>query len=157
MLMASLTCCLKLNPGGPDKISPRLLKETAYQMPPLLTFIFQSSPDQGKLPQDWKSGNILPIYKKGNRAEPSNYQPMSLTSTCCKILEHIIYCFISTHLFNHNILCTNQHGFRTDRSCDTQLLMIFITALMLETIMMPFFWTLVKHLSLIENCVKLWD
>jgi len=35
--------------------------------------------------------------------------------------------------------------------------MIFITASMLETISMPYFWTLVKPLtrSFIENCVKL--
>ena len=94
----------------------------AYQMAPLLTFIFQSSLDQGQLPQDWKSANITPIYKKGNRTDPANYRPISLTSTCSKILEHIIYSFVSTHLSNYNILSTNQHGFRTGRSCDTQLL-----------------------------------
>ena len=108
--------------AGPDGIPPRLLKEMAYQMAPLLTFIFQSSLDQGQLPQDWKSANITPIYKKGNRTDPANYRPISLTSTCSKILEHIIYSFVSTHLSNYNILSTNQHGFRTGRSCDTQLL-----------------------------------
>ena len=91
-------------------------------MAPLLTFIFQSSLDQGQLPQDWKSANITPIYKKGNRTDPANYRPISLTSTCSKILEHIIYSSISTHLSNYNILCINQHGFRTGLSCDTQLL-----------------------------------
>ena len=107
--------------AGTDGIPPRLLKEAAYQMAPLLTFIFQSSLDQGQLPQDWKSANITPIYKKGNRTDPANYRPISLTSTCSKILEHIIYSSISTHLSNYNILCTNQHGFRTGLSCDTQL------------------------------------
>jgi len=48
--------------AGPDDIPPRSLKETTYQMSPLITFIFQSSLDQGKLPQDWKSANIIPIY-----------------------------------------------------------------------------------------------
>ena len=49
---------------GPDGIPSRLLKETAYQMAPLLTFIFQSSLYQGKLPSDWKIANITPLYKK---------------------------------------------------------------------------------------------
>ena len=49
---------------GPDGIPSRLLKETAYQMAPLLTFIFQSSLDQGKPPCDWKLANITPLYKK---------------------------------------------------------------------------------------------
>jgi len=48
----------------PDGIPSRLLKETAHQMAPPLTFIFQSSLDQGQLPQDWKSVNITPICKK---------------------------------------------------------------------------------------------
>ena len=94
----------------------------AYQMAPLLTFIFQSLLDQGQHPQDWKSANITPISKKGNRTDPANYWPISLTSTCSKILEHIIYYFVSTHLSNYNILSTNQHSFRTGQSCDTRLL-----------------------------------
>ena len=57
--------------AGSDGIPPRLLKETAYQMAPLLTFIFQSSLDQGQLPQDWKSASITLIYKKGNRTDPT--------------------------------------------------------------------------------------
>lgn len=62
------------------------------------------------------------IYKKGNRTDPANYRSISLTSICSKILEHIIYSFISTHLSNYNILSSNQHGFRTGQSCGTQLL-----------------------------------
>ena len=115
----------KINPykaAGPDGIPPRLLIETAYQMAPLLTFIFQSSYDQGQLPKDWKFANITPIYKKGNRTDPANYWPISLTGICSKILEHIIYSFISTHLSNYNILNSNQHGFHQGQSCDTQLL-----------------------------------
>ena len=81
---------------GPDGIPSRLLKETAYQMAPLLTFIFQSSLDQGKLPSDWKLTNITPLYKKGSRTDPSNFRPISLTSVCCKVLEHIIHSSIIT-------------------------------------------------------------
>ena len=45
--------------AGPDGIPPRSLKEMAYPMTQLLTFIFQSLLDQGQLPQDWKSANII--------------------------------------------------------------------------------------------------
>ena len=107
---------------GPDGIPSRLLKETAYQMAPLLTFIFQSSLDQGKLPSDWKIANITPLYKKGSRTDLSNFRPISLTSVCCKVLEHIIHSSIYSHLEKYSILCDNQHGFRTKRSCETQLI-----------------------------------
>ena len=62
-------CNLSVNldpykPAGPDNILTRLLKETAQQMAPLLTFIFQASLDQGKFPSGWKSANVTPIHKK---------------------------------------------------------------------------------------------
>ena len=48
--------------------------------------------------------------------------PISLTSICSKVLEHIIYHNIMNHLNNNNILIENQHGFRANHSCVTQLL-----------------------------------
>jgi len=41
-------------------------------------------------PADWEIGNITAIFKKGNKSDPSNYRPISLTSTICKVMESII-------------------------------------------------------------------
>ena len=71
---------------------------------------------------NWKIANISPIHKKNNRADPTNYRPISLTSICCKTLEHIIYLSIFFHLEKPNLLSDNQHGFRAKRLCETQLL-----------------------------------
>ena len=76
---------------GPDGIPARLLKETAYSMAPLLTHIYKASLHQRKLPHDWKTALVSPIYKKGSRKSFENYRPISLTSIPCKILEHLIY------------------------------------------------------------------
>ena len=107
---------------GPDKIPCRLLKELAYQIPPALTLLYRASIIQGAVPSDWKMANIVPIFKKGSKSSPSNYRPISLTSICCKILEHIIYSGISHHLEEYNVIHDEQHGFRSGRSCETQLL-----------------------------------
>ena len=53
---------------------------------------------------------------------PVNYRPISLTSVCCKVMEHIIYHSIMSHLEKNNIINSFQHGFRSGHSCTTQLL-----------------------------------
>ena len=107
---------------GPDNITPRVLQELADDIAPILTIIYQSSIDTGTLPSDWKEANVTPVFKKGERYEASNYRPVSLTSICCKVLEHIFTSTIMDHLERNNILCRQQHGFRSLHSCETQLL-----------------------------------
>ena len=62
------------------------------------------------------------IFKKGEKFKASNYRPVSLTSICCKIQEHVITSNVLKHLDEHNILTDCQHSFRAKRSCKTQLL-----------------------------------
>ena len=62
------------------------------------------------------------MHKKGSCSNVNNYQPISLTSICAKIMEHIIYHSIMDHLNQNNILNENQHGFRSNHSCVTQLI-----------------------------------
>ncbi len=107
---------------GPDDIPARLLKECAPAITPVLTLIFQISFKQGRIPKDWKHANVTPLFKKGDRANPANYRPVSLTSICCKTLEHIIHSQIMQHLEKNGLLTDFQHGFRKRRSCETQLL-----------------------------------
>jgi len=71
---------------------------------------------------DWKIATVLPKYKKGSCTDPSNYRPISLTCICCKVFEHIISSAISQHANQYNIICKEQHGFRKNQSCETQLL-----------------------------------
>ena len=47
-------------------------------------------------------------------SNPSNYRPwrpISLTCTCCKILESIISAELISFLDNHNLITKHQHGF----------------------------------------------
>ena len=46
---------------------------------------------------------------------------MSLICICCKTLEHILVSNINKHLALDSILADCQHGFRSQRSCETQL------------------------------------
>ena len=110
--------------SGPDGIPAMLLKETAEEISPAVTLLFQSSINQGCVPSQWKNALIVPIYKKGSRSDAANYRPISLTPILCKLCEHLIHCAVIQHLSDQNILTDAQHGFRKRRSCDTQLLAI---------------------------------
>ena len=107
---------------GSDDIHSYVLRETAKEMSVPLSLIFQKSLDEGICPEEWKCANVTPIHKKGDRSEPSNYRPVSLTSQVCKVLESIIRDKIVEHLTENNLLNDAQHGFREGRSCLTNLL-----------------------------------
>ena len=62
-----------------------------------------------------------PVFKKGEKYDAANYRPVSLTCICCKTLEHILVSNINKHLALDSILADCQHGFRSQRSCETQL------------------------------------
>ncbi|KAI8486310.1 hypothetical protein Bbelb_360260 [Branchiostoma belcheri] len=115
-----------LNPSkasGPDQIPPWFLKLTASEIAPVLTNIFQHSLNTAEIPKDWRDANICAIFKKGDRAVPSNYRPVSLTCISCKLLEHVIHSQIMKHLESYSILTDYQHGFRAKRSTETQLIL----------------------------------
>ncbi|BHF69785.1 hypothetical protein SprV_0301283200 [Sparganum proliferum] len=84
-----------------------------------LALPFQTSFFTGCLPSDWKSATITLLFKGGSRASATNYGPVSLTSTCCKIMEKIIKKASMQFLEQHHLLSDAQHGLRSGRSCLT--------------------------------------
>ena len=117
-----------LNPNkaaGPDGLTTELLKETYSQSAEILQKIFQNSILEGTLPDDWKRASISLVYKKESSCLPSNYRPVSLTSVGCKVLEQIISHHLLEYFDENDILVDHQHGFRSRRSCETQLILTY--------------------------------
>ena len=110
---------------GPDGLSARVLKECSSEIAPILTLIYSESLAQGIVPDVWRQANVAPVFKKGEKHNAANYRPVSLTSICCKTLEHIIVSNINKHLAFESILADCQHGFRSQRSCETQLVQFY--------------------------------
>ena len=126
---SKIICMLKkLNSSkapGPDNIHGKVLKECSEFIACPLNLIFNKSMTEGNLPSQWKEAHVKPLFKKGKRAHPANYRPVSLTSLCCKLLERIIKVDITKHLVEKlGLITDDQHGFREGRSCCTQLLQI---------------------------------
>ena len=107
---------------GPDNLHPHLLQKTARTVSEPLKIIFEKSLRDGECPDDWRTANVTPIHKKGDRTEPNNYRPVSLTSQVCKVLETIVREKIVNHMKVNKLFSNSQHGFREGRSCLTNLL-----------------------------------
>jgi len=107
---------------GPDGLHPMVLVICAASVAEPLAIMFQESFQSAILPSDWKSANIVPIFKQGDKTDPNNYRPVSLTSVPCKIVESIIKDSITTFLEQNHIISYSQHGFTKGRSCLANLL-----------------------------------
>ena len=108
--------------AGPDEVSARLSIEIKDNIAYPLFVIFRKSLDEGVVPDDWKSANISPVFKKGNRNVMDNYRPFSLTSQVCKVFESIIRDSMVRYLEDNGLIRDSQHRFRKGRSCLSNLL-----------------------------------
>jgi len=116
---------LKLNPNkspGPDSHHPMVFMNLAECLASPLASLFSKCMREGHVPQRWKEAAVTPIYKKGDKAKPANYRPVSLTSIACKLLESFVRDAIMKHLEENHLLADCQHGFVKGRSCSTNLL-----------------------------------
>ena len=110
--------------SGPDLIPGRILRDAASELAVVLSSLFQQSYDSGTLPCAWKLANICAIFKKGSKADPKNYRPVSLISFTSKVMEHIVSYHISQHLSTNRIISQHQHGFRRGLSGESQLITV---------------------------------
>ena len=114
-----------INPSkamGPDHIPGIVLKTLAEEISIPLTKIFNKSISEGTVPNKWKVAEVSAIYKKGDKTDPGNYRPVSLTCICCKIMESLVTKSLRVYLEENKLISKCQHGFRNHRSCVTQLL-----------------------------------
>ena len=104
---------------GPDGIHGKILKNCATSLAYPLSLIFNTSFKTGAIPAEWKTANVVPVFKKGSKAAVENYRPISLTCLTVKIFEKILREELlrrCRHLINEK-----QHGFLNGKSCTTQM------------------------------------
>ena len=114
-----------INPStsfGPDGLPNAILKKLAHVLCFPLSYIFEASFTSNALPNQWRKAFASPIFKNGATSDPNNYRPISLTCTCCRIMEKIINSHIVEYLNKYNIISPSQHGFLNKRSTCTNLL-----------------------------------
>jgi len=115
---------LKLDPNkaaGPDDIPALVLKKAAPELATPLARLFQLCFNNGYMPAQWKSANVIPCYKKGDKHTPSNYRPISLLPIISKVMEKLVSRKMWKHLNNNKLISNKQFGFRAGHSTSDAL------------------------------------
>ncbi|KAM3675670.1 triadin isoform 23-T23 [Ammospiza maritima maritima] len=107
---------------GPDKILPWVLKELAEEAAMPLSNIFEKSWQSGGVPTDLKKGNIMPIFKMGDKEEPGNDRSVSLPPVSGKIMEKLLLETLLRHKENNEMTGDSQYGMTKVESCLTNFL-----------------------------------
>ena len=101
---------------GPDEITGRMIKNTAYSITPAVTAIFNQSICEGKFPTVWKKGRITPVPKSHDRSFVENFRPISILSILSKELERIVHNRLLEEINRRNPISDNQWGFSQGKS-----------------------------------------
>ena len=97
---------------GLDRIPTRLLKHSADIVVKPVTFIINTSLRTAKVPCDWKSARVIPLFKKGKADEMGNYHPISILPVLSKVLERAVHIQMYRYLQQNKILSPYQRGFQ---------------------------------------------
>ena len=112
------------NGHGHDQISIRMLRLCSNSTGKPLEIIFNRCLETSTFPNDWKKGNVVPVFKKGDKQILKNYRPISLLPVCGKIFEKLIFNKIFKFFIENDLISPNQSGFKPGDSCINQLLSI---------------------------------
>jgi len=109
---------------GPDGIGNKILKEVALPLSKPLSELFNFCLSQGTYPEQWKVAQVIPIHKKGDRTQCSNYRPISLLPCISKVFERVLFNHIFDFLRTNSLINKHQSGFIPGDSTVNQLITI---------------------------------
>ena len=103
---------------GIDGISTILLKCIAPSIIKPLTLIINQIMKTGVFPNKMKLAKVVPIYKKDDPTQVTNYRPISLLPVLSKVVEKTIAKQLSEYFEENKLFNQNQYGFRTSHSTE---------------------------------------
>ena len=83
-----------------------------------LTHLINQCLHTGVFPDNMKLAKVIPIYKKGDPLEMSNYRPISLLPSISKVIERVVFNQLNMYLYKNKIINANQYGFRAGHSTE---------------------------------------
>ena len=105
----------------PAPSRPKIIKLAKNCLSPVIADLINKSINSGSFPSQMKNAKVYPIYKGGQKSDPSNYRPISILPTISKIFERHVNKNLMNYLNKYNLIHENQSGFRQKHSCQTAL------------------------------------
>jgi len=102
--------------SGYDEVPTTVLKGASQYLTKILCHLINSSFISGLFPSQLKIAKIVPIHKKDDPKNVSNYRPVALLPSVSKIFEKVVSIQLKSYLEQHNLFDDKQHGFRSGRS-----------------------------------------
>jgi ribonuclease HI len=107
---------------GSDQISNEMLRNLPAEGNTELLGIINDSWNTCEVPAAWRTGNIIPLLKKGKpSAEMSSYRPIVLTSCIAKVAERMVRNRLVYILETTGAITQHQAGFRPARTTEDQI------------------------------------
>ena len=103
---------------GPDEIPIIVYKNNVDFFVPIITHLCNLSMTSGIFPTMHKKANVIPLFKKLDRDDISNYRPISLLNSISKILEKIVSTRLINHFETNNLFSDSQYAYRKGRGTD---------------------------------------
>jgi hypothetical protein len=113
--LATLTCD---KAAGVDEIVNEILRRP--ELSDCILTIMNMCCTSKTVPTEWHISLLVPVFKKGNPSECTNYRGIALMSTCAKLYNRLLLGRIRDGLDRH--LRPNQNGFRPLRSTGQHVL-----------------------------------
>ena len=107
---------------GIDNISSYFMKLALPYIDTSLAFLFNTSIETSQFPDSWKVARITPIFKDGDRAEKSNYRPISVLPVISKLFEKLVFNQLNQYMKENGLFTSDQSGFLCLHSTLTCLL-----------------------------------
>ena len=113
----NLIAGLKINKSTRrEDIPTKTIKMSNVLISPVLSSIFNPCIAQGCNPDRMTVAQIIPINKKCEKDDCSNFRPISILSQFNKLFKKILFTRLYEYFDNFNLLSFNQYGFRKNRS-----------------------------------------
>lgn len=108
--------------AGYDGIPTKILKDAKLLLLKPLLHVINACLISGIYPKELKKSKIIPIFKKGDTKEISNYRPISIQPSLSKVFEKCMLIQLVNYFEVHNFLDNEQHGFRQNKSTITAII-----------------------------------